>query len=117
MNRSVPRLLRYARILAAIAVIRLIGLILLTAPNTTIPTWYTTTFGLGDALTGIFALPVAWILGRRSIRSYALAITWAFAGLIDLLYAISIATEAGLFNAISNFLGIGIIILPIAIII
>jgi len=117
MNQSVPKALRYARIIAAIAVTRLIGLLLLSAPISSIPTYYTATFGLGDALTGIFAIPIAWALGRGGVRTYALAITWAFAGLIDLVYAVSIATQAGLFNAISNFFGAGIVILPISIII
>ena len=117
MNQSAPKALRYARIVAAIAVTRLIGLVLLTAPSSTIPSYYSMTFGLGDALTGVFALPVAWALGRGGIRTYALAMTWAFAGFIDLVYAVTIATQAGLFNAVGNFLGAGIIILPIAIIV
>ena len=117
MNQSVPKALRYARIFAGIAVIRLIGLVLFTAPSTSIPSYYSTTFGLGDVLTGVFALPVAWALGRGGIRTYALATTWAFVGFIDLVYAVTIATQAGLFNAISNFFGTGIIILPIAMII
>ena len=117
MDPTAPKALKYAQILAAIAVVRLIGLILFTAPSATIPTYYSTTFALGDTLTGIFALPVAWALGRGGVRTYALATIWAFAGFIDLVYALSIATQASLFNAIGNFLGVGLIVLPIAIII
>ena len=118
MLESRPKALKYARIVAALATSRLIGLLLLTAPTTSIPSWYSITFGIGDVLTGIFAIPVAWALGRGGVRIYALAATWAALGFLDLVYAVAISTQVpGLYAGVSNFFGVGIIILPIAMVI
>ncbi len=117
MNEGAPATLKYARIVAALATSRLIGFVFLTAPSTTIPTWYSTTFAVGDVLTGIFALPVAWALGRGGVRTYALAVAWSLLGFFDLVYAVSIETQSGIYSGVSNFLGVGIVVLPIAMVI
>jgi hypothetical protein len=114
-----PKLLRWARIVSAVAVTRLIGLILLSGlQKGVIPAYYATTFGAGDVLVGITAIPVAYALGRGGIRAYALAVAWAVGGILDILYATAIASQApGLFASVSDFLGAGLIVLPIALII
>lgn len=115
---TLPKALRWARIVAAVAVARLIGLILISGEQSGIPAYYANTFGVGDALVGLTAIPVAYALGRGGIRTYGLAVGWAIAGILDILYAIAIAGQApGLLTSVSNYLGVGLVVLPIALII
>jgi hypothetical protein len=115
---TAPKAFRWARILTGVAVIRVIGLILISGQQSgAIPTYYAYTFASGDLLVGITAIPLAWALGRGGLRTYGLAVAWAVAGELDLLYAFAIASQAtGLFSSLSSFLGVGLIILPIGLI-
>jgi hypothetical protein len=115
---SAPRPLRLARIVTAIAASRIVGIALLLGwQNGTIPAYYAVTFAAGDFLVGLTALPLAYALGRGGIRAYGIAVAWCIVGLVDTAYAISIATQAGLFSAVSDLLGPGIVVLPIAVVI
>jgi hypothetical protein len=38
--------------------------------------------------------------------TYGIAIAWCIAGLVDILHAVSIAAQAGLFSAVSNLRGL-----------
>jgi len=112
MNQSVPRALHYARILVAIEITRLFGLILFSGiQNGTLPAT-SALFGVGDALVGITALPVWYVLGRGRLRTYALVLAWVTFGLVDLIYAVVDGALAGLLPALSNLLGVGIVAVP-----
>ena len=107
-----PRALRYVRILIAIEVTRLLGLILFSGiQNGTLPST-AALFGAGDALVGITALPFWYALRRSGLRTYALTMAWVTFGLVDLIYAVIDATLGGQTTAIINLLGVGFVAVP-----
>ena len=114
---GVPKALRYARILVAVEITRLLGLILFSGiqsgalPNTA------ALFGAGDALVGITALPVWYGLRRSGLRTYALTMAWVTFGLVDLIYAVIDGTLAGQTTALINLLSFGFVAVPINIVV
>jgi len=51
-----------------------------------------------------------------TLATYALALVWDVAGLVDLLLAAGVTTYGGIFGAVNNFFGPGIVLLPIDIV-
>ncbi len=113
----VPRALRYARILVAIQITRLLGLVLFSGIQSgTLPAT-AALFAVGDGLVGITAIPVWYALGRGRLRTYALAMAWVIFGLVDLIYALVDGALAGQLGAIQNLLGFGILAVPFNIVV
>lgn len=113
-----PKTLRYARYLMVILVLRLLGSLLIVAGfNGQLPSYFAVPFGIGDTTVGLTALPVAYMLGRGGVRTYALALVWDVAGLVDLLLAAGVTTYGGAFGAVSAFFGPAIVLLPIDIVV
>ncbi len=114
---TAPRALRYVRYLMVFFVLRLLGSLLVVAGfNGQLASYFAVPFGIGDTLIGLTALPVAYSLGRGGVRTYALALVWDVAGLADLLLAAGVTTYGGIFGAVNNFFGPGIVLLPIDIV-
>ncbi len=112
-----PNALRYARILVAVQVTRLFGLILFSGIQSRVLPNTAALFGVGDALVGVTALPVWYALGRGGLRTYVLAVAWVTFGLVDLIYAVIDGSLGGQLGALSNLLGVGIVAIPFNIIV
>ncbi len=98
-------------------ILRLLGSLLIVAGfNGTLPSYFAVPFGIGDTTIGLTALPVAYMLGRGGVRTYALALVWDVTGLADLLLAAGVTTFGGIFAAVNSFFGPGIVLLPIDIV-
>ncbi len=112
MNQSVPKTLRYARILVAIQITRLFGLILFSGIQSGALPATAALFGVGDALVGLTAIPVWYALRRGRLRTYVLAIAWVTFGLVDLIYAVIDGALGGQLGALNTLLGVGIVAVP-----
>lgn len=114
---SIPKALRYARILVAIQVTRLLGLILFSGIQSGLLPATAALFGVGDGLVGITAIPVWYVLGRGRTRTYVLAIAWVTFGLVDLIYAVVDGALGGQLGALNSLLGVGIVAVPFNIVV
>jgi hypothetical protein len=112
-----PKLLMYIRILMLVEITRLAGLLFLTIPNETVPAYFTLPFGLGDTLTGVFAVILALSLGKGGVRTYGMAVAWSVFGVLDGLLGLGVAINSGLMPTISGILGPALIILPVGLVI
>jgi hypothetical protein len=112
-----PKLLMYIRILMLVEITRLAGLLFLTIPNETVPAYFTLPFGLGDTLTGVFAVILALALGKGGVRTYGMAVAWSVFGVLDGLLGLGVAINSGLMPTISGILGPALIILPVGLVI
>ena len=112
-----PRALRYARILVAVQVTRLLGLVLFSGVQSGLLPATAELFGVGDALVGITAIPVWYALGRGRMRTYALAMAWVTFGLVDLIYAVIDGALSGQLSALNTLLGVGIVGVPFNIVV
>ncbi len=96
MMGTLPRTVRYVRILIGIQIFRLIGLAFISGlQNGTLPATFVIPVSTGDALTAITAPIVAFALGRGGVRTWAAAIVWNALGLADLLNAFSLGSLTG----------------------
>lgn len=112
-----PKTIRYLRILMAIIILRLLGALFFpAAANGTLASYFAIPFGIGDFLTGLFAIPLVYYLPKGGVRTYALTMAWNIAGLFDLLLAAAVSTLGGLYPAVSAFFGPAIVLLPIDIV-
>lgn len=107
-----PKALRYARVLVAIEVTRLLGLLLFSGIQSGVLPATAALFGAGDALVGITALPVWYALRRSGLRTYALTVVWVTFGLVDLVYAVIDGTLGGETTALINLLSYGFVAVP-----
>jgi len=105
MTGTLPRTVRYARILIGIQIFRLIGLVFVFGlRNGTLPATFVIPASTGDALTAVTALIVAFAMGRGGMRTWALALVWNALGLADLLNAVSLASLTGsTANIVANY--------------
>ena len=114
---SAPKAFRYARVLVAVEVTRLFGLILFSGIQSGVLPATAALFGAGDALVGITAIPVWYALGSGRMRTYALVVSWVTFGLVDLVYAVIDGALGGQFGALSTLLGLGILAVPFNIVV
>ncbi len=114
---GMPNTLRYARILVAIQVTRLLGLILFSGIRSGALPATAALFGVGDGLVGLTAIPVWYALGRGRLRTYVLAVAWVTFGLVDLIYAVIDGALGGQLGALNNLLGLGILAVPFNIVV
>lgn len=112
-----PRAFRYVRILTAVQTVRLAGLLLFVQLQVgNFPAYFAIPFGLGDAFIGVTAIPLAYLLRRGGIRTYALLLAWNIEGLADLLYAIAVASYGGLTQTIMTNLPSVLVVAPSSIV-
>jgi len=116
-SSMMPRALRYVRILAALEVTRLVGLLLFSGIQRGLLPANAALFGVGDGLVGITAIPMWYALGRGRMRTYALGMAWVTFGLVDLFYAVIDGALSGLFGALNTVFGIGIVAIPFNIVV
>ena len=91
-----PSVLRYARFLIAVQVLRLIGLSLIPLlQNNTLPASFVIPTVIGDASTAVTAPIVAYSLGRGGAKTWAASLVWNGLGLADLFYAQTLAYVTG----------------------
>src|SRR5712664_4813685 len=91
-----PSVLKYARILIAVQVLRLIGLSLIPLlQNGTLPAGFVIPTVFGDGSTAIFAPVIAYALGRGGPKTWAASLVWNSLGLADLFYAQTLAYVTG----------------------
>jgi len=112
-----PSALRYARILVAFELTRLVGLILFSGIQRGLLPSRAELYGVGDVLVALTAVPVWYALGKGRMRAYGLAMAWVSFGLVDLLYAISDSTLSGQLGAINTLFGPGIVIVPVQVVV
>ncbi len=114
---GIPSALRYARILVAIQVTRLLGLVLFSGIQSGALPATAALFGVGDGLVGLTAIPVWYALGRGRLRTYVLAMAWVTFGLVDLVYAVVDGALGGQLGALNTLLGLGILAVPFNIVV
>ncbi len=112
-----PRALRYARILVLVEVTRLAGLILFSGIQSGLLLASAALFGVGDALVGLTAILVWYVLGKPGVRRYGLAIAWVTFGVVDLVYAVVDGVLSGQVGALNTLLGPGIALIPFNIVV
>ena len=81
----VPRAFRIIRILVAIELTRLLGLILISGIKSGLLPASASLFAVGDGLVGVTALPVWYALRTPQKLTYILTIAWVTFGLVDLI--------------------------------
>jgi hypothetical protein len=114
-DNSPPSMLKLVRIMISIQAIRLAGLQLFIRAGI-FPSYFAYPFGAGDLFVGLLALPVAYSLGTRGVRRYALAISWNAVGLADLMFASIVASYAGLNPIIMSDLQTALVVVPVSIV-
>jgi hypothetical protein len=82
-----------------------------------LPSYYAINFAPGDALVGLTAIPLAYTLGKGSVRTYAIAVGCCFVGIIDIVYPLTVSSLANPTEAMTKLLGAGILALPVALVI
>lgn len=89
-------IIKYARVLIAVQVLRLIGLSLIPLlQNNTLPASFVIPTVIGDTSTAVTAPVIAYALGRGGPRTWAAALVWNSLGLVDLFYAQTLAYVTG----------------------
>lgn len=103
-----PSALKYAKILIAVQVLRLIGLSLIPLlQNGTLPAGFVIPTVFGDGSTAISAPIIAYALGRGGPKTWAASLVWNSLGLADLFYAQTLAYVTGVDTyLLENDLGI-----------
>lgn len=114
---KIPRALRYARILVLVELTRFAGLILFSGIQSGLLAASAALFGVGDALVGLTAIPVWYVLGKPGVRRYGLAIAWVTFGVVDLIYAVVDGVLSGQAGALNTLLGPGIALIPFNIVV
>ncbi len=114
---KIPKALRYARVLVLIEVTRFAGLVLFSGIQSGLVAPSAALFGVGDALVGITAIPVWYLLGKPGVRRYGLAIAWVTFGVVDLVYAVVDGVLSGQAGALNTLLGPGIALIPFNIVV
>ena len=100
---GLPSTIRYARILIAIQIYRLIGLIFIVPlQNGNLPASFVIPAATGDALTGITAPIIAYALRKGGPKTWAAALVWNALGLADLFNAVSLGSLTGSATYILN---------------
>jgi hypothetical protein len=93
---GLPSILKYARILIVVQVLRLIGLSLFPLfQNGTLPAGFVIPTVIGDGSTAVFAPIIAYALGRGGPKTWAASLVWNGLGLADLFYAQTLAYVTG----------------------
>ena len=91
-----PAILKYARVLIAVQVLRLIGLSLIPLlQNNTLPASFVIPTVIGDTSTAVTAPVIAYALGRGGPKTWAASLVWNSLGLADLFYAQTLAYVTG----------------------
>ncbi|TMI20951.1 hypothetical protein E6H31_07795 [Candidatus Bathyarchaeota archaeon] len=91
-----PSVLRYARFLIAVQVLRLIGLSLIPLlQNNTLPASFVIPTVIGDTSTAVTAPIIAYALGHAGPKTWAASLVWNGIGLADLFYAQTLAYVTG----------------------
>ncbi len=91
-----PAILKYARVLIAVQVLRLIGLSLIPLlQNNTLPDSFIIPTVIGDISTAVTAPVIAYALGRGGPKTWAASLVWNSLGLADLFYAQTLAYVTG----------------------
>ncbi len=91
-----PSILKYARVLIAVQVLRLIGLSLVPLlQNNTLPASFVIPTVFGDTSTAVTAPVIAYALGRGGPKTWAVSLVWNSLGLVDLFYAQTLAYVTG----------------------
>jgi len=91
-----PAILKYARVLTAVQVLRLIGLSLIPLlQNNTLPASFIIPTVIGDISTAVTAPVIAYALGRGGPKTWAASLVWNSLGLADLFYAQTLAYVTG----------------------
>jgi hypothetical protein len=76
--------------LVGVQVYRMLGLVFLIQLARGLAPWqFALPAGLGDVLTGLFALPVASVLAARSVVAGPKAVAWNLFGVADLVFAVA----------------------------
>ena len=95
-SSGAPSILKYARVLIAVQVLRLIGLSLIPLlQNNALPASFVIPTVIGDTSTAVTAPVIAYSLGRGGRRTWAASLVWNGLGLIDLFYAQTLAYVTG----------------------
>jgi len=95
-SSGAPSFLKYARVLIAVQVLRLIGLSLIPLlQNDTLPASFVIPTVIGDASTAVTAPVIAYALGRGGPKTWAASLVWNGVGLVDLFYAQTLAYVTG----------------------
>ena len=95
-SSSKPSVLRYARVLIALQVLRLIGLSLIPLlQNSTLPAAFVIPAVIGDTSTAVTAPIIAYALGRGGLKTWGASLVWNGLGLVDLFYAQTLAYLTG----------------------
>ena len=117
LGSGAPKAFRYARILVAVQITRLLGLILFSGIQSGLLPATAGLFAVGDGFVGVTAIPVWYALGRGGVRTYVLTIAWVTFGLVDLIYAVVDGALGGQLGALSKVFGPGIVAIPLEIVI
>ncbi len=112
-----PKALRYARILVLVEITRFAGLILFSGIQSGLLLASAALYGGGDALVGLTAIPVWYVLAKPGIRRYSLAVAWVTFGVVDLVYAVVDGVLSGQVGALNTLLGPGIALIPFNIVV
>jgi hypothetical protein len=117
LENSSSSTLRVIQIVTASQVIRLAGIQLFIKGHAGIfPGYFAYPFGVGDLFIGLLAIPIAYSLRTGGIRKYALVIAWNSVGLVDLLFASTVASYGGLNPTIMTDLQTALVVVPLSII-
>ena len=100
---GLPNTIKYARIIIAIQLYRLVGLVfIIPLQNGNLPASFVIPAATGDTLTAITAPIIAYALGRGGPKTWAAALVWNALGLADLFNAVSLGSLTGSSTYIFN---------------